>query len=235
MAGTSRVVELSLERKRTVEQLQQLGVVAVLRLRSAERLTQVVDALIAGGMHAVEITLTTPGAIEHIRAVAKRYQPTEILLGAGTVLDCEQAAAAIEAGARYIVSPTLNLDLIAYCNEQDIVVVPGAFTPTEIETAWRAGADIVKIFPANIGGPTYFRDLQGPLPQIPLLASGGVNFTTVAAYFAAGAKAVAVGGAVIGRDFERPGAFEEIRANAQRFLALIAEARGTSATTANSK
>lgn len=225
MADHQESAVLTNNKEQVLRELHCLGAVSVLRVRTAESLQPIVAALVAGGMRAIEVTLTTPRAIELIAELAEKYSPSEILLGAGTVVDVGQAEAAIDAGARYIVAPTINLDVIEYCRDRETVVIPGAFTPTEIETAWRAGADIVKVFPANIGGPTYFKDLAGPLPQIKLIPSGGVDFQTAPAFLAAGAFAVAVGGAVIGRDFERLDAMEEIRTNAARFVELLAKSR----------
>lgn len=225
MADHQESAVLTSDKEYVLRELQRLGAVAVLRCKVAETLPSIVASLVAGGMRGIEVTLTTPRAIELIAELVEKYSRTEILLGAGTVVDVGEAEAAIDAGARYIVAPTINLDVIKYCRERETVVIPGAFTPTEIETAWRAGADIVKVFPANIGGPTYFKDLAGPLPQIKLMPSGGVDFQTAPAFLAAGAYAVAVGGAVIGRNFERPGAMEEIRTNAERFVELLANSR----------
>jgi 2-dehydro-3-deoxyphosphogluconate aldolase / (4S)-4-hydroxy-2-oxoglutarate aldolase len=225
MAHHPGVSVVTINKNSVIDQLQRLGVVAVVRCPSAERLTDVVTALHDGGIRAIEITMTTPGAIELIGDLVARFDPLDVLVGAGTVVDLSQAAAVIDAGAQYVFSPTINLDVIAYCNQRQVVVIPGALTPTEIHTAWRAGADVVKVFPANIAGPNYFRDLAGPLPGIRLMATGGVDFETAPHYFAAGAFAVGVGGAVIGGSLIREGRFAAIRANAERFVSLIEEAR----------
>jgi 2-dehydro-3-deoxyphosphogluconate aldolase/(4S)-4-hydroxy-2-oxoglutarate aldolase len=205
--------------------LHRLGVIAVIRNESSEGLLNVVSALRAGGIRAIEITMTTPGAIELIRQITTEYDSSDVLVGAGTVLDIEQAERAIDAGGRYIVSPTFDADVVNYCKREQVVVIPGAFTPTEIHTAWRAGADIVKVFPANIGGPAYFRDLAGPLPGIRLMPTGGVNIETAPRFFQAGAFVVGVGGAVVGSDLIRDGRFDEITSNAQRFISAIANGR----------
>jgi 2-dehydro-3-deoxyphosphogluconate aldolase/(4S)-4-hydroxy-2-oxoglutarate aldolase len=225
MAHDPRDAVVTVSKSDVMEHMHRLGVVAVVRCHTSERLTDVVTALHDGGIRAIEITLTTPGAVDLIRDLSARFDRLDVLVGAGTVVEVGQAVAAIDAGAQYVVSPTINLDVIAHCNQQQVVVIPGAFTPTEIHTAWRAGADIVKVFPANIGGPNYLKDLTGPLPGIPLMATGGVDFETAPHYFTAGAFAVGVGGAVIGGNLIREGKFAEIRANAERFVSVIANAR----------
>lgn len=225
MADHSEPVVLTSDREFVLKELEHLGAVAVLRCPVAETLPSIVAALVDGGMRGIEITMTTPRAIELIGKLSENYDSDKVLLGAGTVVDVGQAEAAIDAGARYIVAPTTNLDVIECCRERETVVIPGAFTPTEIETAWRAGADIVKVFPANIGGPRYFKDLAGPLPQIRLMPSGGVDFQTAPAFLAAGAFALAVGGAVLGRDFDRPAVLNDIRSNAARFVEVLTSAR----------
>jgi 2-dehydro-3-deoxyphosphogluconate aldolase / (4S)-4-hydroxy-2-oxoglutarate aldolase len=208
-----------------LEVLHQQGIVAVLRCDSAAVVPNVVAALLDGGIRAIEITMTTPNAIDLIGRIATQFADRDVLVGAGTVVTTRQAAAACDAGAQYIVAPTLSLDVIQYCNQREVVVVPGAFTPSEIQYAWQSGADIVKVFPANIGGPGYLRDLLGPLPGIRLIPSGGVDFETAPQYFQAGAFAVAVGSVVIGRDPTRDNAMADIRVNAERFVSLVALAR----------
>lgn len=212
-------------RSDVIERLHALGVVAVIRCPSSERLIQVVTALRDGGMRAIEITLTTPGAIQLIHDLAARFDRRDVLLGAGTVLDVAQADEAIDAGAQYVVSPVVDPEVIRHCNHRQSVVIPGAFTPTEILTAWRAGADIVKLFPANIAGPAYLKDLAGPLPDVRVMPTGGIDANTAPQYFAAGAFAVGVGGAVIGGNLIRDGRLDDIRANAERFVAIVNQAR----------
>ncbi len=153
------------------------GIVAVVRSDTSEPLVKVVEALALGGVTAAEVTFTVPDAIDVIRQV-RRDVGDAVVLGAGTVLDSETARAAILAGAEYIVSPIVNLDVIRLCRRYDKVVMPGALTPTEVVTAWEAGADVVKIFPADVGGPAYLKALRGPLPQIRLMPTGGVDLST---------------------------------------------------------
>ncbi len=192
-------------------QLQQIldsGIVAVVRAPDPTHLVEVIRALADGGVTVAEVTFTVPNALDVLRQ-ARRELPANILLGAGTVLDPETARAAILAGAEFIVSPTLNLDVIRLCNRYDKVVTPGAFTPTEILTAWEAGADIVKVFPADIVGPAFFKAMRGPLPQIRLMPTGGVDLNTAADFLKAGACCLGIGGqlvepkAVANRDYQR--------------------------------
>jgi 2-dehydro-3-deoxyphosphogluconate aldolase/(4S)-4-hydroxy-2-oxoglutarate aldolase len=207
-----------------LERLHRHCVVAIIRCDSSEPLIHVVSALQEGGITTIEITLTTPGAIELIREIDARFG-AQVVVGAGTVMDVEQAGRAIEAGAEFIVGPTFNPQVVAHCNKENVVVIPGALTPTEIQTAWRAGADIVKIFPASIGGPGYFRDLKGPLPGIRMMPTGGVDTQTAPQFLAAGAFAVGVGGAVVGSDLIRDGKFDEIKSRSRKFVFAIESAR----------
>ncbi len=168
------------------------GIVAVVRVASAQEALEVCLAIARGGVKPVEVTMTVPNAID----VIKEFKSTvkdEVLVGAGTVLDPETARAAILAGVDYIVTPTLNLKVIEMCHRYGKVVIPGAFTPTEILTAWEAGADIVKVFPAGVAGPQYLKDIKGPLPQVRLLPTGGVTLENTPDFIKAGAVAVAVG------------------------------------------
>src|SRR5262249_19533783 len=155
----------------------------------ADRLRAVVDALVDGGVRILEVTMTVPGAVDLIRALAPAL-PAEFLIGAGTVLDAVTAGRVIDAGAQFVVSPILKPQLIAACHEHDIVVMPGCFSPTEIHTAWDAGADFVKVFPATALGPTFFKDVRGPLPSIKLIPTGGVTLDNAGDWIRAGAAAV---------------------------------------------
>src|SRR3954469_753411 len=170
------------------DQLRQVldcGIVAVVRSPDSQQLVEVVRALADGGVTVAEITMTVPGALDVVRETRKALGD-RVILGAGTILDPETARAAFLAGAEYIVAPTLNLDVIRMCRRYDKLVMPGAFTPTEILTAWEAGADIVKVFPADVVGPAYFKALRGPLPQVRLMPTGGVDLTTAADFLKAG-------------------------------------------------
>jgi 2-dehydro-3-deoxyphosphogluconate aldolase / (4S)-4-hydroxy-2-oxoglutarate aldolase len=200
------------------------GVVAVVRSPDGQQLVEVARALADGGVTVVEITMTVPDALDVVRQV-RRALGDRVLLGAGTVLDPETARAALLAGAEYLVAPTVNLDVIRLCQRYDKLVMPGAFTPTEILTAWEAGADIVKVFPADVLGPAFFKAMRGPLPQIRLMPTGGVDLDTAADFLRAGACCLGVGGqlvdpkAVAARDFDR------IRDLARRYAAVVSDFR----------
>ncbi len=183
-------------------------IVAVIRAPDGSLLIDVAEALLAGGVEVLEVTFTVPKAHRVLEQVADKLGD-KVLLGAGTVLDPETARTALLAGAKFVVSPTVNVDVIKLCQRYDAAVMPGAFTPTEIVTAWEAGADIVKIFPSDFVGPAYLKAIHGPLPQIRLMPTGGVNLTTAVEFLKAGAVALGVGGslvepkAVANRDFQR--------------------------------
>ena len=168
------------------------GIVAIIRATSGEQLVNVARALHEGGIDVIEVTFTVPNVLEILAAVRKDLGK-KILLGAGTVLDPETCRAALLAGAEFIVSPSLNLEVIKLCKRYGKLVMPGAFTPTEIVTAWEAGADIVKLFPADCVGPNYLKALRGPLPQVRILPTGGVDLKTLPDFFKAGACAVGLG------------------------------------------
>jgi len=182
----------AMKRTEALERILESGVVAVVRFHDPEPLVEALSALAEGGITVAEVTLTVPHALEVIRTARQRLGE-RVLLGAGTVLDPEAAGAALLAGAEFIVAPTVNVEVIRLCRRYDKVVMPGAFTPTEILTAWEAGADIVKVFPAHVLGPEFFRALRGPFPHIRLMPTGGVDLRTLGDYLAAGAACVGVG------------------------------------------
>src|SRR5215468_9307133 len=200
------------------------GIVAVVRSPDSQQLVEVARALVDGGVDIVEITMTVPDALDVVRAV-RRALGDRLLLGAGTVLDPETARACLLAGAEYLVAPALNLDVIRLCRRYDKIVMPGCFTPTEILTAWEAGADIVKVFPADVLGPAFFKAVRAPLPQIRLMPTGGVDLTTAADFLRAGACCLGVGGqlvepkAVAARDFDR------IRDLARQYINIVKQVR----------
>ncbi len=200
------------------------GLVAIIRAPSGDQLAAVARALYEGGIDVIEVTFTVPRALE-ILAEVRRDLGDKILLGAGTVLDTETARAAFLAGAEFIVSPTLNLDVIRLCKRYGKLVVPGVFTPTEVLTAWEAGADIVKIFPADVVGPAYLRALRGPLPQIRLMPTGGVNLQTLRDFVKAGACAVGLGSSLVESEAVRQGDMARIRDLAGQYVALMKEVR----------
>lgn len=200
------------------------GVVAVVRAPSGELLVDVAQALLDGGVDTIEITFTVPGAQRILEKVADRLGD-KILLGAGTVLDPETARTALLAGAEFIVAPNLNLDVIRLCRRYDKAVVPGALTPTEVLAAWEAGADIVKVFPSDFTGPGYLKALHGPLPQVRLMPTGGVNLQTAADFLRAGACALGVGGALVERKAVMAGDMARIESLARQFTQIVKETR----------
>lgn len=202
------------------------GVIPVVRVTSAQEAMDVSDAIKEGGISLIEITMSVQGAIDVIKELTKKYKD-EIIMGAGTILDPETARAALLAGAQFIVTPTLNLDVIQMAHRYSAVVVPGAMTPTEILTAWNAGADMVKVFPAaQLGGPEYLKALKGPLPQILLVPTGGVNLQNAGAFIKAGASAIGAGGELVDKKAVKEKKFNLITENARAFLKAVREARG---------
>ncbi len=200
------------------------GIVAVVRCPDSQQLVEVARALADGGVTVVEITMTVPDALDVLRQV-RRALGDRLLLGAGTILDAETARAALLAGAEYLVAPTVNLDVIRLCQRYDKLVMPGAFTPTEILTAWEAGADIVKVFPADVLGPAFFKAMRGPLPQIRLMPTGGVDLNTDADFLRAGACCLGVGGQLVETKAVAAGDFDRIRDLAHCYTAIVSEFR----------
>jgi len=195
-------------------------VVAVVRLDSGEQLINVAEALKAGGLSIIEFTVSTPGAIDMIKQAASRFGD-EVLMGAGTVLDPETARAAILAGAEFIVTPALNVATIELCKRYGKPIIPGALTPTEILTAWQAGSDMVKIFPADLGGPGYIKAVLAPLPQVRLVPTGGVSAENAAAYLKAGATAVGVGGKLVDKAAVARGDWAAVTGEAQKLVNAV--------------
>lgn len=204
--------------------MEQSGVIAVIRADSSDQLIDVCQALRDAGDIGCEITMTTPNALDAI-ARARNKLGDDCLLGVGSVLDAETARAAILAGAQFVFSPILDLDTIAMAHRYDRLAVPGALTPTEIATAWSAGADLVKIFPANHFGPQYIKDMKGPLPQIKVTPTGGVTLDTTTEWIQAGASAVGVGSALVKKDWIRESRWTELTQLAKQYLDLVAAAR----------
>jgi len=200
------------------------GVVAVIRASGSAELMDVIEALRRGGIRAVEVTMTTPGALDVIKETAERFGD-DVLVGVGSVLDAETARMAMLAGAQFIVGPVLNLDVIRICKRYDKIVIPGAFTPTEILTAWEAGADVVKVFPATKLGPSFFKDVLGPLPQVRLTPTGGVTVETAPEFIKAGAVFVGAGSALVDKTAVAQRRFDVITETAERFVSAIKAAR----------
>jgi 2-dehydro-3-deoxyphosphogluconate aldolase/(4S)-4-hydroxy-2-oxoglutarate aldolase len=207
-----------------LRQVLDCGIVAVVRSPDSRRLVEVVRALAEGGVTVVEITMTVPDALGVVREV-RRELGERVLLGAGTILDPETARAALLAGAEYLVAPTLNLDVIRLCRRYDKLVMPGALTPTEILTAWEAGADIVKVFPAEVVGPAFFKAMRGPLPQVRLMPTGGVDLTTAADFLRAGACCLGVGSQLVEPRAVAEGNFDRIRDLARQYLDIVRRTR----------
>ena len=208
----------------TVAAIQRLGVVAVIRMKDADKLRAVVDAIAEGGVRAIEVTMSVPGAVGLIAKLAGTL-PADILLGAGTVTDAQTARAVIDAGARYVVSPVFRREVIAACHERDVAVAPGCFTPTEILDAHDYGADIIKVFPATALGPQFIKDVRAPLPQVRLMPTGGVSLDNAGDWIRAGAVAVGVGSALLDTKAIEDGRLEVLTANARRIVASVASAR----------
>jgi 2-dehydro-3-deoxyphosphogluconate aldolase/(4S)-4-hydroxy-2-oxoglutarate aldolase len=210
-----------------LQRLLDTYVVAVVRADTGgDELVRVVEAVAEGGVRCVELTMTTPGALRALETAARKLQDTDVVLGVGTVLDAETCRAAILAGAAFVVGPTLSLPVITMARRYGKVIIPGAYTPTEILTAWEAGADLVKVFPANVGGPEYIKAIKGPLPQIPLVPTGGVELTNVGAFMKAGAAALGVGGNLVGKKLVESRDYAAITKNARAFADAVRAARG---------
>ncbi len=213
-----------MSRESDLQRVLDTGIVSIIRAKSGEQLVNVAKALYEGGIDVIEVTFTVPGVLDIIAAVKKELG-NKILLGAGTVLDTETARAAILAGAEFIVTPTVNPDVIKLCNRYSKVIMPGGFTPTEVLTAWDAGADIVKVFPAEIGGPALLKAIAGPLPQVRLLPTGGVTLETLPSFIKAGACAVGLGSALVEAKAVESGDMARIRSLAEQYVALLKKSR----------
>jgi 2-dehydro-3-deoxyphosphogluconate aldolase/(4S)-4-hydroxy-2-oxoglutarate aldolase len=207
-----------------LRQVLDCGIVAVVRSPDSQQLVEACRALADGGVTVVEITMTVPSALDVLRQV-RLALGDRLLLGAGTILDPETARAALLAGAEYVVAPTINLDVIRLCQRYDKLVMPGAFTPTEVLTAWEAGADIVKVFPADVVGPAFFKALRGPLPQVRLMPTGGVDLKTAADFLKAGACCLGVGGQLVEPKAVAERNFDRIRELARQYVAIVKEVR----------
>ena len=209
-----------------LQRIHEVGVVPVVRAASPEEAIQVIEAIKSGGLAILEITMTVPNAVKVIEEVASRYGD-EVLVGAGTVLDPETARDCILAGARFVVSPSLNTRTIEFCQQSSIAVFPGALTPTEVVTAWQAGADAVKVFPCGaVGGAKYLASLKAPLPQIEMIPTGGVSLSTAAGFIAAGAFALGVGADLVDLAAIRSGEPEKVAQAAGAYVAAVQDARG---------
>lgn len=218
-----------MHKREVLKHIAFVGLVPVIRAESKDEAIRVIDAIAAGGLSTVEVTMTVPGAISIIEALHKR--DSSLVVGAGTVLDPETARACILAGAQFIVSPSLNVATIEICRRYSVAVMPGALTPTEVLTAWEAGADVVKVFPCGaMGGASYIKALKAPFPQIPLMPTGGVSMKTAADFIKAGAMALGVGSdlvdskAIQEEDWNTLATAVTVRA--REYVSIVQEARG---------
>jgi 2-dehydro-3-deoxyphosphogluconate aldolase / (4S)-4-hydroxy-2-oxoglutarate aldolase len=214
-----------MEKSQVIARIQQGGLIPILRTPSADEAMVVAEALAEAGLTSLEIPLTVPGAIEVIAELSKRWGD-EVLVGAGTVLDATAAESCIAAGATFIISPSSEMEVIDHCVERGVAVFPGALTPTEIVDAWRAGADMIKVFPCSaMGGASYISAVRAPLPHIPLVPTGGVSLQTAAAFIKAGASALGVGSELVDLDAIREGRAQVIGERARLYLEIVQETR----------
>jgi 2-dehydro-3-deoxyphosphogluconate aldolase/(4S)-4-hydroxy-2-oxoglutarate aldolase len=214
-----------MSRESTLATIREVGIVPVVRAESADEAARAIDAIREGGIPVLEITMTVPGAVRLIEDLAKRFG-ADAVVGAGTVLDAETARACILSGASFVVSPALNLDTIACCRRYGIPVMPGALTPTEVVTAWQAGADMVKVFPCSaLGGASYIKALKAPLPQVDLIPTGGVNLQTAADFIRAGCTALGLGADLVDLKALREGKSSLLTERAQKLVEIVKTAR----------
>ncbi len=203
-----------------MQRIEECGIVAIIRANSSNELIEAAVAIQTGGVDVIEITMTTPDALQVIGEVSARLG-NAVLIGVGSVLDAETARAAMLAGAEFVVSPVTKPDIIEICNRYGKVVIPGAFTPTEILYAWESGADYVKVFPSSGVGPSYIKDIKAPLPQIPLIPTGGINTNNAAEFLKAGASALGVGSALVSNDIIDSGNFTILTERAEKLVAAV--------------
>jgi len=203
----------------------EVGIVPIIRVESVSQAITAAEAVYAGGVAIVEVTMTVPGAVDAIAQLVKRLGK-EVLVGAGTVLDVNDARRCLDAGARFLVSPGFDLETVKLAQDEDVPIIAGALTATEVIMAWKAGADFVKVFPCSlVGGPKYIKALRGPLPQIPLVPTGGVNLETAADYIRAGATALGVGGELVSTAALKAGRAQSITDAAKQYAAIVRETR----------
>jgi 2-dehydro-3-deoxyphosphogluconate aldolase/(4S)-4-hydroxy-2-oxoglutarate aldolase len=214
-----------MDRSESVSLIRETGVIAIMRTQRSDHLIAAADAIKAGGVRVIEVTMTTPGALAVIEQATRRYGQ-DVLFGAGTVLDAETARAAILAGAGFVVAPTLDLATIALCNRYGIPVMPGCYTPTEMLAAWQAGADLIKLFPASVGGPELLAAILAPLPQLQIVPVGGVDLNTAAAFIRKGAVALGVGSSLINQKLLDAGDLDELTRRAKAFVQEVRRGRG---------
>lgn len=215
-----------MEKKEVADLIRTEAFIPIVRVATPQEALEVAEALRKGGSRLIEITFTVQGAVEVIRELHQEFRD-EVVLGAGTILDMESARDASAAGAVFLVSPVFDVDLIHFARRSNLLFIPGAMTPTEVRNAWKAGADMVKIFPAaRLGGPGYIRDIRGPLPDIPLVPTGGVDLESVSSYLRAGAVAIGVGGELMIKKAVSEKRYDLITESTRAFLRAVREARG---------
>ncbi len=208
-----------------LNQIAQAGIIAIMRAKSSDQLIAAAEAIQLGGVNVIEVTMTTPGALDVIQKATERYGQ-DVLFGAGTVLDPETARQAILAGAQFIVCPTFKHETVELCKRYSVPVMPGAYTPTEILTAWEAGADMIKVFPADTLGPAFIKAVKAPLPQVKLVPTGGVSLANIADFFRAGVEAVGIGSELINNTLLETRDFNALTERARQFVAAVQQARG---------
>ena len=217
-----------MDKSLTINQLREHGALGIVRVQKAENLLQIAEALQGGGLNCVEITMTTPGALRAIEEAVGKLGD-EVLMGAGTILDAATARQAILAGAQFLVTPTVEPDVIEMAHRYGIVVIAGAMTPSEILTAWEAGADMVKVFPAGILGPEYIKAVRGPLPQIPLVPTGGITAGNAGEFIKAGAAIVCAGGWLVDKKAVAEGRYEVLTERARQLVEAVEKAKAAMA------
>ncbi len=214
-----------MKKEETIDIIRETGVIAIMRAQSSDQLIAAAGAIKKGGVKAIEVTMTTPGALDVIAEAKERYG-SDVIFGAGSVLDAETGRAAILAGADFVVSPVLNLELVELCNRYGIPTSPGCYSPTEILTGWEAGADFIKLFPASFGGPSLIKAILAPLPQVRIIPVGGVNLDTAAEFISKGAAALGVGSSLVNQKLLDSGDMDELTRRAVGFIAQVKKGRG---------
>jgi 2-dehydro-3-deoxyphosphogluconate aldolase/(4S)-4-hydroxy-2-oxoglutarate aldolase len=213
-----------MKKNNKLDLIRETGIIAIMRADSSEQLIEAADAIKNGGVRVIEVTMTTPGALGVIEAAKTRYGE-DVLFGAGSVLDPETARAAILADSDFIVAPSINLDMIALCNRYSIPVMPGCYTPTEALTAWEAGADMIKLFPASVGGADFVKAILAPLPHLEIVPVGGVNLDTAADFIRKGATALGVGSSLVNQKLLDANDLDELTRRAKAFIAEVHKGR----------
>lgn len=214
-----------MDKAHVAQQLRAAGVIGVIRIQQEEEHDRILEALRRGGITCLEITMTSPGALGAMERASASITE-DLLLGAGTVLDAPTARQAILAGARFLVTPTVRPDVLEMAHRYGVLAIIGAFTPTEMLTAWEAGADLVKLFPASVMGANYLREIRGPLPQIPIIPTGGVTDETAGAFIRAGAAAVCAGSWLVDGSAISEGRYDELTRRARALIDVVRGARG---------